>query len=92
VVVQVPEDARLEFEGLAVSQESRVRKFFTPPVVPGKKYLYDVRATWQEEGRQVVRERQIAVYAGEKTDIDFLGPSEENTGRELRARPKVRAP
>jgi uncharacterized protein (TIGR03000 family) len=92
VVVRVPEDARLEFEGVMVPQEGRLRKFVTPALVPGKKYLYDVRATWQEEGRPVVRERRIAVYAGEKTDIDFLRPGEENSGRELRVRPNVPAP
>ncbi len=92
VVVRVPEDARLEFEGVAVPETGRVRKFTTPPLVPGKRYLYDVRATWQEDGRPVVKERQITVFAGEKADIDFLSPSEENSARELRARPKPPAP
>ncbi len=91
VVVRVPEDARLDFGGMTMPQTGRVRKFFTPPLVPGQRYHYDVQATWQEDGRTVVRERKVNVYAGEKADIDFLGP-EENHERELHTRPILPAP
>jgi uncharacterized protein (TIGR03000 family) len=93
VVVRVPEEARLEFEGVAMPQTGRVRKFVSPPLTPGQRYQYEVRATWREEdGRTVVRTRRINVYAGEKADIDFLSPNEEHAERELRTRPILPAP
>jgi uncharacterized protein (TIGR03000 family) len=92
VVVRVPEDARLEFQGVAVPQAGRVRKFSSPPLVPGERYRYDVVATWEEAGRTVVRARRIYVYAGEKADIDFLSPQAENGERELQTRPLLPAP
>jgi uncharacterized protein (TIGR03000 family) len=86
VVVRVPENAELEFGGVAVGQTGRVRKFTTPPLTPGQEYRYDVRATWTESGRQVVKERQVFVYAGEKADVDFLGPDAANEQREREMR------
>jgi hypothetical protein len=44
VVVRVPEDARLEFEGVVVPETGRVRKFVTPALVPGKKLAVRRRA------------------------------------------------
>jgi uncharacterized protein (TIGR03000 family) len=87
IVVRLPEDARLEFQGTTVPQLGRIRKFETPLLVPGKKYLYDVRASWSEEGKPVVRQRQVAVYGGERTDVDFLDGTEQHNVRELRAQP-----
>jgi uncharacterized protein (TIGR03000 family) len=80
VVVRVPEDARLEFGGVVVEQAGRVRKFTSPTLTPGQEYRYDVRATWTEDGRPVVKDRQIFVYAGEKADVDFLR-RDANEGR-----------
>jgi uncharacterized protein (TIGR03000 family) len=92
VVVRVPEDARLEFGGVSMPQTGRVRRFVSPPLVPGQRYRYDVRATWQEDGRTVVCERQANVYAGEKTDLDFLSPREGNWERELQTKPPLLSP
>jgi uncharacterized protein (TIGR03000 family) len=86
VVVRVPEDAQLEFGGVAVGQTGRVRKFTSPPLTPGRRYRYEVRATWTEGGRTVVKDRQIFVYAGEKTDVDFLGPDAVNEQKEREIR------
>jgi uncharacterized protein (TIGR03000 family) len=86
VVVRVPENAQLEFGGVAVGQTGRVRKFTSPPLTPGQKYRYSIRATWTESGRTVTKDRQIFVYAGEKADVDFLGPdaANEQNEREMR--------
>jgi uncharacterized protein (TIGR03000 family) len=87
VVVRVPEDARLEFGGVTVEQPGRIRKFTTPPLTPGQKYSYDIRAVWREAGHPVVKERTIIVYAGEKADVDFLSPEFDEAPRELRTQP-----
>jgi uncharacterized protein (TIGR03000 family) len=91
VVVRVPEDARLEFEGVTMPQTGRIRSFVTPALLPGQRYHYDVRAVWQEDGRTVVHERKVNVYGGEKAEVDFLSP-EENAERELHTRPILPAP
>jgi uncharacterized protein (TIGR03000 family) len=91
VVVRVPEDAQLEFEGVTMPQTGRIRSFVTPALLPGQRYHYDVRAVWQEDGRTVVHERKVNVYGGEKTEVDFLSP-EENAERELHTRPILPAP
>jgi uncharacterized protein (TIGR03000 family) len=65
-----------------------VRKFTSPPLTPGRRYRYEVRATWTEGGRTVVKDRQIFFYAGEKEDVDFLGPddtSNEKKERKMRS-------
>jgi uncharacterized protein (TIGR03000 family) len=87
VVVRVPENARLEFGGVPIEQSGRVRKFVTPLLVPGQKYRYDIRAIWNNNGQEVVKERQINVFAGEKADVDFLSPYAEEEERELRSQP-----
>jgi uncharacterized protein (TIGR03000 family) len=92
VVVRVPDDARLEFEGVAMPETGRIRKFVSPPLVPGRRYHYDVLATWQEDGHTVTHERRINVYAGEKAEVDFLAPPEENRERDLRTRPILPPP
>jgi uncharacterized protein (TIGR03000 family) len=91
VVVRVPEDARLEFEGVTMPQTGRIRQFVTPALLPGQRYHYDVRAVWQEDGRTVVHVRKVNVYGGDKTEVDFLSP-EENAERELHTRPILPAP
>jgi uncharacterized protein (TIGR03000 family) len=90
VVVRVPENAQLEFGGVTVGEAGRVRKFTSPPLTPGQKYRYDIRATWTENGRTVVKDRRIFVYAGEKADVDFLSPDEAANAemdREMRTTP-----
>jgi uncharacterized protein (TIGR03000 family) len=91
VVVRLPDDAHLEFGGVAVPQTGRIRQFVTPTLVPGRPYRYEIRATWQEDGREVVLERSVRVYAGEKTEVDFLS-SEPSRERELRTRPVLPSP
>jgi uncharacterized protein (TIGR03000 family) len=92
VVVRVPEDARLEFEGVVMPETGRIRHFVSPALVPGRSYRYAVRATWQEDGREVVQERYVRVYAGDKAEVDFLSPDEDNRERRLRIKPVLPAP
>ncbi len=92
VVVRVPEDARLEFEGVTMPEVGRIRQFVTPELLPGRTYRYDVRATWKEDGREVVFQRSIRVSAGDKAEIDFLSPYEDNRDRQLHTGSVLPAP
>jgi uncharacterized protein (TIGR03000 family) len=92
VVVRVPEDARLEFEGVSMPQVGRIRQFVTPELLPGRTYRYDVRATWKEDGRDVVIQRSIRVSAGDRAEIDFLSSYEDNRDRQLHTKSVLPAP
>jgi uncharacterized protein (TIGR03000 family) len=92
LVVRMPEDARLVIDDTDVAGTGEVRKFTTPPLVPGKMYHYDVRATWIDGGRQVVRERHIQFQGGDRVDIDFLAAAAPETERALKVRPGAVVP
>ena len=58
------------------------RPFVSPDLPPGQPYSYELRATWQDQGRQVTETRRVSFRAGEKVDVDFgapkkVGPKEE---------------
>jgi uncharacterized protein (TIGR03000 family) len=75
VTVRVPSDAKVWFENQATKQQGAVRNFVSPELTPGQNYTYDVRATWQENGRTVEQKRQVAVHAGSPVTIDFTKPA-----------------
>jgi uncharacterized protein (TIGR03000 family) len=49
------------------------RRFISPPLTPGKEYVYEVTVRWQESRREVTRTRSLPVRAGERLNIAF-GP------------------
>ena len=48
-----------------------VREFHPPPLTPGKRYTYEIRARWTENGRPVEQERDIRVRANQQTVETF---------------------
>lgn len=46
----------------------------TPPLQAGKTYVYTVRATWTQDGRNVEQIRVVGIRAGETAKVDFLTP------------------
>lgn len=66
-------DVQLEIQGVALKKKlgADVRLFESPPLEPGKNYIYDIKATWTENGKQVVRERSVRVAAGKTTEVDL---------------------
>lgn len=72
VEVRVPDGAAdVFFDGRATQQTGARRLFESPPLARGKSYSYEVRARWQENGQEVVRNRSVAVEPGQKVLIDF---------------------
>jgi uncharacterized protein (TIGR03000 family) len=71
IEVWVPADAAIWFDGARTTQTGTVRQFVSPPVTPGHDYTYVVRATWQENGREVTQSRRITVHAGDQVSIAF---------------------
>ena len=85
--VLVPSDAVITIQGQRMSQTGSYREFVSPPLVPGHDYTYTVRATWNENGRDVSQERTVHVASGSRVDVDMQNPPREETGSTLRTRP-----
>jgi uncharacterized protein (TIGR03000 family) len=72
--VIVPDTAEVRIEGALTKQTGGVRKFVSPPLSPGSKYAYEVRARWSQDGRTVDRVQQVVVRAGDLVRVDFIKP------------------
>ena len=59
------------FEGAQTAETGPERFFVSPPLTPGQRYTYEVRARWVEGGRPVEEDRTVSVTANRWTDVDF---------------------
>jgi uncharacterized protein (TIGR03000 family) len=64
-------DAQLWIENVAMRQLGSDRTFATPPLERGKTYTYHLRARWMEGDREVSKDRQVTVRAGEEAMVNF---------------------
>jgi uncharacterized protein (TIGR03000 family) len=71
LTVFVPADAKITIDGEKTSSVGQVRRYVSPPLVVGKGYTYTVKATWKDNGKDVIREREARVRAGQETVLDF---------------------
>lgn len=78
--IQVPETAVITFNGDKTSQTGTVRQFVTPQLDPSRIYTYEIKASWMEAGREIIRTRKIQVRAGELEVVNFLQPTQQELG------------
>jgi len=72
LIVEVPPQATLWIEDQRMSQTGPVRSFQSPPLEPGKTYLYKIRLSWPgPNGQPITTEHEITVQAGQTQRIDF---------------------
>ena len=71
LTVKVPADARLWFEDTPTTSTGPVRAFHSPPLLPGGRYTYNVRATWNENGHEATQTQHVGVAAGARVEVDF---------------------
>jgi uncharacterized protein (TIGR03000 family) len=69
--ILVPKDAQIWIQGEATKQQGPVRIFKSRELTPGVEYIYHIRAQWTEGGRQVERNRQVRVHAGDRLTLPF---------------------
>jgi uncharacterized protein (TIGR03000 family) len=75
VVVRVPAaDAQVWFGGQNTGLEGLERSFRSPPLVPGREYIYDVRVRWRQDGLEKDESRSVQVQPGQELLIDFTPP------------------
>jgi uncharacterized protein (TIGR03000 family) len=64
-------DGQVWFEGVPTQQFGIWRNFTSPPLAPGSKYTYQIRARWTEDGLPREQTRNVEVRAGQDKIVDF---------------------
>jgi uncharacterized protein (TIGR03000 family) len=72
--VYVPANARLTIDNVKTRQTGPVRRFESPPLVPGQGYTYHLKAVWTERGKEIASEKDVRVVAGRETKVEFQQP------------------
>ncbi|MCI0456800.1 MAG: TIGR03000 domain-containing protein [Gemmataceae bacterium] len=83
ILVYIPAPARLTIDGRETSQTGEQRRFVTPPLAPGRKFSYTLKATWTEGNRQIVRMAVARVEAGKETTIDLRHGSKDASSSQI---------
>src|SRR5437868_919117 len=73
VTVLVPPDARLSVNGAPCPLTGRRRAFDSPPLPPGRRFTYTLRAEAVRGGNTVVKTRRVELRAGGAVEEDFTG-------------------
>jgi uncharacterized protein (TIGR03000 family) len=69
ILVTVPADTKVTFNGWTSSSNSTTRRFKTPTLEPGKEYAYTLRAEVVRDGQTLVQTHQVVVRAGQETEV-----------------------
>ena len=70
-------NAELWVQGEKMNTAGATRRFISPPLEPGKKYVYNFEARWRQDGQEMSRTRKVAVYAGDRITVEFSGTGPE---------------
>jgi uncharacterized protein (TIGR03000 family) len=92
LLVEVPAAAEVWLEGQRMGQAGRIRLYVSPPLTPGARYAYEVRARWTDGGREVEQVREVVVHAGDRVVVAFPRPSEAEDLPAPRALPDLDQP
>lgn len=76
LTVNVPAGARLWLDGTPTTRTGPVRLFVSPPLTPGGRYSYQIRASWDESGHEVTQSQKVEVTAGSHVSVNFPMPSQ----------------
>lgn len=78
VRLNVPQDARVWFDNYETQQGGTDRLFCSPPVQAGKDFVYHIKAQWMENGKAVVRAKDVTVHAGDTVNVDMMTAAVSN--------------
>jgi len=74
IVVTLPADAKLYFEGKQTTMSSNKRQFFSPELKPGIDYNYTVKCEIVRNGKAETKTETVSVRAGKVSKISFDFP------------------
>ncbi len=86
VWVKVPTaDAEVWVNGVKTKTTGSDREFVTPKLTPGKKYKYQVKVLWQENGKEQSREETVSFLPGQNVNLDLATPGadEKKPGKKI---------
>jgi uncharacterized protein (TIGR03000 family) len=75
LTVKVPQDTQLWFDGSKTTTVGSMREFRSPPLTPGKRYTYEIRARWNDNGHEITQVQQVQFTAGDHIDVTFPTPT-----------------
>jgi uncharacterized protein (TIGR03000 family) len=68
--IQAPAGAGLWISDVFIGQGDGNRQFVSPPLQNGRKYVYDVKARWMQDGREMTSTKTLE-FQGGQTDLSF---------------------
>jgi uncharacterized protein (TIGR03000 family) len=79
VEIRVPDIyAEITVDGRHMFREGPRRRYVSPPLEAGERYVYEVKATWYDDNEKEVRQtRKVRIRAGERVVVDFTRPEVE---------------
>jgi uncharacterized protein (TIGR03000 family) len=89
IIVHVPANSKLIVDGKATNSTSDTRRFYSPPLEPGKNYHYDFKAVVERNGKPAEITRRVEVRAGESHEISLSPPDTEEAAEQGRERTSV---
>jgi len=78
IELRVPAGAEVTFDGEKTTSTGTLRQYVSPPLTAGQPYSYRVTATWQDDGKEVVRTRTVQFRAGERRTLDLTRASTDD--------------
>jgi uncharacterized protein (TIGR03000 family) len=75
VLVKLPADARLTFNGWTSASKTTTRRFRTPALEPGQEFAYTIHAELFRDGQTLVQDHQVVVRAGQETRVNIQFPT-----------------
>jgi uncharacterized protein (TIGR03000 family) len=70
--VRVPNpDAEITIGGEPTTQKGMIRRYLSPTITPGRTYTYEIDGKWMENGRQIMKIKNLQVQAGQRIGIDL---------------------
>jgi uncharacterized protein (TIGR03000 family) len=73
-VVRLPANARLVVEGTVIPGSGPIRVFVTPPLEPGKEYVYDLAIELDRSGKIIRDQQTVRFQAGKTANVTFSEP------------------
>ncbi|HZY85947.1 MAG TPA: TIGR03000 domain-containing protein [Gemmataceae bacterium] len=75
LLVRLPADARLFIDGEPTRSPGDARRFVSPPLAPGRRYVYVLRAEVVRDGRKHTQTHEITVRAGGESEVTLTVPA-----------------
>jgi uncharacterized protein (TIGR03000 family) len=82
-----PPHAEISFEGSKTAQIGSSRLYVSPPLTQGENYTYDIKVSWNENGRVITQARKVAVRAGDRLSVVFRAPANTAVTSTLQTKP-----